>query len=190
MQKYKFSKMKKSSLVDVKDFFIANYSFIDGNLVFTKYDKGVIDFTTDVSSAKKINVTSLLINGNHGDFYDIFLCRGVGSNSINYRESLSKYTGIKEGQIKVCTAKELASLYFGKFNKENEGKPKWWESKVSIEEAIPYLELSNSFVEFDTNDGKTSNRNKEKKHFHSKFTPNSQGVKSRKPIEDDFDLTM
>ena len=190
MQKYKFSKMKKSSLVDVKDFYIANYSFIDGDLVFTKYDKGVINFTTDVSSAKKINVTSLLINGNHGDFYDIFLRRGVSSSSINYREPLSKYTGFKEGQIKVCTAKEVALLYFGKFNKENEGRPKWWEPKVSIEEAIPYLELKNSLIESDRNNEKTSNGDEEKKYFHSKFAPKSQGVKSRKPIEDDFELTM
>ncbi len=29
-----------------------------------------------------------------------------------------------------------------------------------------------------------------KKYYHSKFAPSSQGTKSRKPIEDDFKITM
>lgn len=33
-------------------------------------------------------------------------------------------------------------------------------------------------------------KNNEIKNYHSKFAPNSQGIKSRKPIEDDFEFTM
>lgn len=36
---------------------------------------------------------------------------------------------------------------------------------------------------------KRRNKN-ETKNYHSKFAPSSQGVKSRKPIEDDFELTL
>ena len=42
----------------------------------------------------------------------------------------------------------------------------------------------------DRNDKKSLKTNESKKYFHSKFAPSSQGVKSRKPIEDDFELTM
>lgn len=183
MQKYKFNKLKKSSVVDIKDLYIANYSFIEGYIVKLKYEKGIIDFIIDTSCARRINVTSLLIDSNNDGFYDIILRRNVWLPSIDYHEPLSKYTGIKDGKMTISSAKEIASHYFGKFNKENEGKPKRWEPKESIEDAIPYMKLKNSNFTEPKKFNQTNNN-------HSKHIPSSQGIKSINTIEDDSELTI
>ena len=51
--------------------------------------------------------------------------------------------------------------------------------------------LANHTLDKNDTVGKVNTKADEaKKYFHSKFTPSSQDVKSRKPIEDDFELTM
>ncbi len=54
------------------------------------------------------------------------------------------------------------------------------------EDAKNYFE---SFKHEKSRSKSTSKTDDTKRYFHLKFAPSSQGVKSRKPIEDDFDLT-
>lgn len=189
MEKYNFSKLKKSTLVDVKDLYIGSYSFLDDNLSFVKYNKDLINFVTNEGVNRKINVTSLLVVCG-GVFYDIMLRRNVVPDKVDYYKPLSKYTSITDGKMKVSTAKEVAVLYFEQFNIEHQDEPKWYEPKVLLKDTLPYLEIRNSFIESDKSAEKTIEKPTETKNHHSKFAPSSQGVKSRKSIEDDFELTV
>lgn len=117
--------IKKSTFLNIKDFYLGTYWH----------------------GGKEI--TTLLIHINNYGFKDFDNDRGVNIGNIGYLEPLSKYVNFDEECISVKTAKEISVKYFSKFNRDNVGKPKRWEPKVSIADAIPYLQITNSFVEDD-----------------------------------------
>ena len=117
-------KIKKKTMIDVKNFYIANYYSLN----------------------KQQKITALLIACGNG-YYDFQLKEGVNPNRIDYKTPLSKYINIREGQLSVSAALEISKQFFGQFNKENIGKPKWWEPKVMIADIIPHLKVTNSFVD-------------------------------------------
>ena len=117
-------KIKKKTMLDVKKFYIANYYSLN----------------------KQEKITTLLIACGNG-YYDFQLQEGVNPDRIDYKTPLSKYLNLSEGELSVSDALEISKKYFAQFNKENIGKPKWWEPKVMIADTIPYLKVTNSFVD-------------------------------------------
>ena len=116
----KFSEIKKSTILDIQKYVIADYIY-------------------DVNK----NVTAtLIISDDNLYYYDFQRECSVSPGKISYLKPLSRY--ISEGKLSVKNALEICKMYFEKFNQENIGKPKRWEPKVSIEETIPYLKLTNN----------------------------------------------
>ena len=127
MNNGKLLQMKKSTMIDIKDFYLGTYYY------------GIE------------TITALLIDRGHYDFLDFDNDRAFSIGNVGYLEPLSKYIGVSEGQISIKTAIEMAKNYFAVFNKENIGKPKRWEPKVLLKDAVPYLKVTNSLVDDSSN---------------------------------------